>query len=110
MKHNEPIQVQDIFSSEDLQMLLKRENRYQYIDTRNAVVLSLLVHQGLTSDEIINHKVKDIDLDRGTDYVKGTTNLNRRTLELVNRQMIVFSKYINVARPKLCVVIQINSF
>lgn len=101
VRHNEPIQVQDLFSSEDLQLLLKRENRYQYIDTRNAVVLSLLVYQGLTSDELINLKVRDIDLDAGTVYVKASTNLNRRTLELVNRQMIVFAKYLNEARPKL---------
>lgn len=101
VKHNEPIQVQDLFSSEELLLLLKRENRYQYIDTRNAVVLSLLIYQGLTSEEIISLKVKDIDLDNGTVYIKSSTNLNRRTLELVNRQMIVFSKYINEARPKL---------
>ncbi len=101
VKHNESIQVQDLFSSEELLLLLKRENRYQYIDTRNAVVLSLLIYQGLTSEEIISLKVKDIDLDNGTVYIKSSTNLNRRTLELVNRQMIVFSKYINEARPKL---------
>lgn len=101
VKHNEPIQVQDLFSSEELLLLLKRENRYQYIDTRNAVVLSLLIYQGLTSEEIISLKVRDIDLDNGTVYIKSSTNLNRRTLELVNRQMIVFSKYINEARPKL---------
>lgn len=101
VKHNEAIQVQDLFSSEDLQLLLKRENRYQFIDTRNAVVLSLLIYQGLTSEEIINLKVRDIDLDNGTVYAKASSNLNRRTLELVNRQMIVFSNYINEARPKL---------
>ncbi len=101
VKHNEPIQVQDLFSSEQLQLLLNRENRYQFIDNRNAVVLSLLIYQGLTSDEIISLKVKDIDLDAGTIYIKASSNLNRRTLELVNRQMIVFSNYINEARPNL---------
>lgn len=101
VRHNEAIQVQDLFSSEELQLLLNRENRYQFIDTRNAVVLSLLIYQGLTSEEIINLKVRDIDLDNGTVYAKASSNLNRRTLELVNRQMIVFSNYINEARPKL---------
>lgn len=101
VKHNQPIQVQDLFTSEELQLLLNRENRYQYIDSRNAVVLSLLIYQGLASDEIVNLRVKDIDLDEGTVYVKASTNLNRRTLELLNKQMMVFSKYIHEIRPKL---------
>jgi site-specific recombinase XerD len=101
IRQNQPIQVQDLFSSEELQLLLKRENRYQYIDTRNAVVLSLLVYQGLASEEIINLRVRDIDLDRGTVYIKASTSLNRRTLELVSRQMIVFAKYINETRAQL---------
>lgn len=101
VKHNQPIQVQDLFTSEELQLLLNRENRYQYIDSRNAVVLSLLIYQGLASDEIVNLRVKDIDLDEGTVYVKASANLNRRTLELLNKQMMVFSKYINESRPKL---------
>ncbi|MET3539071.1 tyrosine-type recombinase/integrase [Chryseobacterium limigenitum] len=101
VKHNQPIQVQDLFTSEELQLLLNRENRYQFIDSRNAVVLSLLIYQGLASDEIVNLRVKNIDLDEGTVYVKASANLNRRTLELLNKQMMVFSKYINESRPKL---------
>lgn len=101
VKHNQPIQVQDLFSSEELQLLLNRENRYQYIDSRNAVVLSLLIYQGLASDEIVNLRVKDIDLDEGTVYVKASANLNRRTLELLNKQMMVFANYIHEVRPKL---------
>lgn len=101
VKHNQPIQVQDLFTSEELQLLLNRENRYQFIDSRNAVVLSLLIYQGLASDEIVNLRVKDIDLDEGTVYVKASANLNRRTLELLNKQVMVFANYIHEARPKL---------
>ncbi len=101
VKQNQPIQTQDLFSSEELQLLLTRENRYQYIDTRNAVVLSLLIYQGLASEEIINIAVKDINLDEASVYLKASNNLNRRTLELVSRQMILFEKYITEVRPKL---------
>lgn len=100
-KQNPSIQVQDLFSSEELQLLLTRENRYQFIDSRNSVLLSLLIYQGLTSEELTELKVKDIDLDAGTIYIKASTNQNRRTLELLNKQMIVFSKYLNVIRPEL---------
>lgn len=101
VKHNQPIQVQDLFSSEELQLLLSRENRYQYIDSRNAVILSLLIYQGLASDEIVNLRIKDIDLDEGTVYVKASTSHNRRTLELLNKQVMVFVNYIHEARPEL---------
>lgn len=100
-KQNQSVQVQDLFSSEELQLLLSRENRYQFLDSRNSVLLSLLIYQGLTSEELAELKVKDIDLDAGTVYIKASTNQNRRTLELVNKQMIVFSKYLNDIRPQL---------
>lgn len=101
VKQNQPIQTQDLFTSEELQLLLNRENRYKHIDTRNAVILSLLIYQGLTSDEIINLDLKNIDLDTANIYIKASSNLNRRTLELVSKQMILFEKYINEVRPKI---------
>jgi len=101
VNNNQAVQVQDLFSSEELQLLLTRENRYQFLDSRNSVLLSLLIYQGLTSEELTELKVRDIDLDAGTIYIKASTSQNRRTLELLNKQMIVFSKYINEIRPEL---------
>lgn len=98
---NQAIQVQDLFSSEELQLLMTRENRYQNLDTRNNVLLSLLIYQGLTSDEIIRLDVKNIDLDAGTIYIKASTNLSSRKLPLLSKQIILFSKYINEVRPKM---------
>lgn len=99
--NNQSVQVQDLFTSEELQLLLTRENRYQHLDTRNSVLLSLLIYQGLTSEELSRLEVKDIDMDNGTIYIKASTNQNRRTLELLSKQMLVFSKYISEVRPEL---------
>lgn len=99
--NNQAIQTQDLFSSSELQLLLHRENRYWFLENRNNVLISLLVYQGLTSEEIKNLDVKDVDLDNGTIYVKASTSQNRRTLELQNKQMIVFSNYIEQVRPKI---------
>jgi integrase/recombinase XerD len=98
---NQAVQVQDLFSSEELQLLLTRENRYQNLDTRNNVLLNLLIYQGLSSDEIIKLNVQDIDLDAGTIYIKASSNLNRRKLSLLAKQILLFSKYINEVRPKM---------
>lgn len=99
--HNTAIQVQDLFSSEELQMLMNRENRYQYLTDRNNVLLGLLIYQGLTSEEIVSLELKDVDLDNSTIYIKASKNLNRRTLELTPKQMIPFSKYINEVRDEM---------
>lgn len=101
VNHNQSVQLQDLFSSEELQLFLNRENRYQFIDTRNTVILSLLIYQGLASEEITKLDVKDIDLDKGTIYIKASSNLNRRTLELKPKQMIPFKSYIDEIRPKM---------
>lgn len=101
IKGNQTIQVQELFNSMELQLLMERENRYKHLDIRNNVLISLLIYQGLASDEIVRLTVKDIDLDNGTIYIKGSTNLNKRKLELVPKQMILFSNYINETRPAL---------
>lgn len=99
--NNHVIQTQDLFSSEELQLLLQRENRYWFLELRNQVLLGLLIYQGLTSDEIIRLELKDIDLDNGTIYIKASKNLNRRTLELTPKQILPLSKYIDEVRPKM---------
>lgn len=98
---NQAIQVQDLFSSSELQLLLERENRYKHLDVRNNVLLSLLIYQGLTSDEIIRLNVKDVDLDNGTVYIKASANLNKRTMNLVPRQMILFFNYLQETRLEM---------
>lgn len=63
-------------------MLMNRKNRYWFLQTLNNVLISLLIYQGLTSEEILNLELMDVDLDNGTVYIKASKNLNRRTLEL----------------------------
>lgn len=101
IKSNQATQVQDLFTTSELQLLMERENRYKHLDVRNNVLLSILIYQGLTSDEIIKLNLKDVDLDNGTIYIKASTTLNKHTLELVSKQMIIFSNYINETRVEL---------
>lgn len=98
---NHAIQTQDLFSNEELQLLLNRENRYWFLQDRNNVLISLLIYQGLTSDEIKRLDLKDVDLDNGTIYIKASKSLNSRTLELTPKQMKPLLEYINVTRKKM---------
>lgn len=98
---SQSIQLQDLFTSEELQLLLQRENRYRHLENRNKVLISLLIYQGLTSDELIRLDTDNIDLDNGTVYVKGSSKLNRRTLKLDSTQILLFDRYINQTRDEM---------
>ena len=72
-KTNRDIQIQDLFTAEELELLLERKERYRDIRTKNQVVISLLIYQGLTRNDIVNLSLDDIDLNEGTIYIKADT-------------------------------------
>lgn len=82
-------------------MLFSRPNRYKLLDVRNKVLISLLVYQGLTSNDIVKLEVKNVDLDRGIIYIKPSAMYKSRILEVHRTQFILFHTYINEVRPQL---------
>lgn len=95
------IQTQDLFSMDELQLLFNRPNRYKNLDTRNKVVLSLLIYQGLTSEEIISLNLSNIDMEERTIFIKATRRISERTLELDKSQIKLFETYINETRTQM---------
>ena len=91
----------DLFSSEELASLLHREERYEKIKTKNQVLISLLIYQALTLQEITNLKVQHIDLDKESIYVKGGRVLSSRRLEIHPKQYLLLEQYIHHDRKKL---------
>lgn len=92
---------QDLFSSQELKLLMTREDRYADLRLRNKVVMSLLIYQALTPTEINGLKLANVDLDQGRIYSKGTKKLSKRHLDLHPKQYRLFDQYINKDRPKL---------
>lgn len=99
--NDQSVQLQDLFTSMELEALMQRENRYRHLESRNKVMLSLLIYQGLTSNEIIRLEVDNIDLDMGQVYLKASSKQLRRTLPLKANQVSLFMRYINDTRPEL---------
>ncbi|MCD6068882.1 MAG: phage integrase family protein [Bacteroidetes bacterium] len=91
----------DLFSSAELELLMEREERFPLVRTRNQVVVSLLIYQGLQSQEIINLKVHHVDFDKGTIYIKENSSTTRRHLEMHPKQYKIFDSYINESRRAL---------
>ncbi len=96
---NRDIIHQDLFLSEELEMLMTKEWRFKASVLKNQVLISLLIYQGLTAGELSNLKVHHVDLADGSVYVKGSRKIAKRHLEITSKQYRILEKYIYEARP-----------
>jgi len=77
---------------------------YQVTDERtlrNKVILSLLVYQGITSDELRRLKTEDMKLREGKIRIPGSKRSNGRVLHLQAFQILDLQEYLLTVRPKL---------
>lgn len=95
------VHFENLFSPDELQLLLEREERYQLLALKNKTVLSFLIYQALTGDEIVRLTTHDIDLDSGIVRVRSSARLAGRALELHPTQIMLLLKYVNDIRPQL---------
>lgn len=100
-KQSRDIQLQDLFKTEELELLLERKERYPIVKKRNQIIISLLIYQGLTNGEVKNLELENINLEQGTIYIKPGRKTNSRTLKLQSKQVYWLMSYIHHDRPKL---------
>ena len=97
-----PIQLQDLFSEKELQILLKpRKERYPILQKRNQFIMSLLVNQAIKVGEIIQLRTTDINLEKAQINITGTAQTNNRVLPLKAEQILLFYDYLNQYRQTL---------
>jgi len=99
------VTVQDLLSSTELEFLMEQPvreiTRKPLTVLRDKVIMSLLIYQALTAKNITAIELSDVDLQNATIYVKQQNNLNRRTLELHPKQIMMINQYITEERPAL---------
>lgn len=95
------IQLQDLFTSSELEQLMERKERYESVWIRNQVAISLLIYQGLRLTEVEQLRIQDIDLEAGTIYTRGMAKTLPRTLKMKTHQVMLFYKYIHKIRPEI---------
>jgi len=100
-KSGRQVQLQDLFTTEELESFLYRKERYNKSEYRNKVLMSLLIYQALHPTEIEQLTLNDINLQQGTIYIKPTPKSNSRELQLKPNQIMLFYQYIYEIRPKL---------
>jgi len=100
-KKGKRVQLQDLFTPEELEKLLDRKERYRDLKVRNQIIIGLLIYQGITTGELTRIELKDINLDTGEIYIKSSAKLGSRTLKLKPKQILPLHQYIHEIRPKL---------
>jgi site-specific recombinase XerD len=68
---------------------------------RNALILSILIYQGISTNEIETLELNDIDLTKAQIKIKGGKHLNDRILSLKATQIGLFINYLQNIRPQL---------
>lgn len=100
-KQNRDIQLQDLFTTEELEKLLERKERYNLLTYRNKLMMSILIYQGLSPTELERIEIADINLEKGEIYIRSTHKTNSRSLSLKPMQIMLFFQYLQEIRPKL---------
>jgi site-specific recombinase XerD len=107
-KVSKQIQVDNLYSSETLENFFEsyQIKRKKHLETRNKIIISLLVYQALTVNEIAELEVSNINLDKAEIFIKGSKETTSkspksRTLPLQAKQMILFYKYLEKDRNHL---------
>lgn len=95
------IQLQDLLTMEELEVLLNRPERYLRLAGRNKVLMSLLIYQALYPVEMEALRVGDINLEAGTVRTQATAKTNGRELSLKPSQILLFYAYLREMRPLL---------
>ena len=95
------IQLQDLFTSIEMEKLMQRKERFKDAKLRNKVIISLLIYQGLRLSEIARLRVKDVDPEAGSIFIRAMPRAIARTLKLRTNQIMLFYNYIHEVRPML---------
>jgi integrase/recombinase XerD len=74
---------------------------YRLSRARNKAIISLMIHQGLTTPEVNKLQLNDLKLKEGKIYIAGSRKSNERTLELKSNQIIELMEYQFTTRAEL---------
>lgn len=85
----------ELFSPEELNILLNREERYEMLRTRNKMIISLMIYQGLTAENIVNLRVQDITFPENLLNVRRTERYRTRRFVLGSIQLDLYHKYLD---------------
>ncbi|MFA9199227.1 MAG: tyrosine-type recombinase/integrase [Aquirufa sp.] len=85
----------NLLSMEEMEELYKNYQIQLNVDASKKIILGLMIYQGITVAEIMKLQSKDIRLQEGKIFIKGTKRSNERLLELKALQITQLQNYLN---------------
>ena len=101
---NKQIQVENLYSEQSLERFFEtvcQSRRKHRLDSRNKIIVSLLIYQALTVTEIAEMTTDDVNLEKGEIHIKAQFHQLARTLPLKAKQVLMFQNYLQQGRPEL---------
>jgi len=90
-----------ILKAEELHVIYNNYQDESLKGKRNKIMLSLLVYQGVKTEELIKLEVKDVKLRDGNIEIPGGLRSERRLLRLESHQVLEFYDYVNNTRKEM---------
>ena len=90
-----------IFQPEELHAIYNSYQDESLKGKRNKIMLSLLVYQGVKTEELIKLEVQDVKLREGKIEIPGGAKSERRLLQLESHQVLEFFDYVNNTRKEI---------
>lgn len=90
-----------IFEPHELHQIYNSYQDESLKGKRNKVMLSLLVYQGIKTEELIKLEVQDVKLKEGKIEIPGGRKSDRRMLSLESHQVLEFYEYVNHTRKEI---------
>lgn len=90
-----------IFQPEELHAIYNNYQDESLKGKRNKIMLSLLVYQGVKTEELIKLEVQDVKLREGKIEIPGGHKSDRRLLQLESHQVLEFYDYVNNTRKEI---------
>ena len=90
-----------IFKPEELHAIYNSYQDESLKGKRNKIMLSLLVYQGVKTEELIKLEVKDVKLKEGQIEIPGGLRSEGRILKLESHQVLEFYDYVNNTRKEV---------
>lgn len=101
-KINKKIPVENLYSKNTLDELLKNhKNKRPLVQRRDEVMISLLIYQAMTVQEITTLNLADVNLKEATIKANGGYKQKQRTLSLQANQILLLHSYITEDREKI---------
>ena len=86
-------------SKDELDNLYQKFNDFDLIRKRDKVILGMVIYQGLNASELQRITLEDVQLEKGSIYIKSSRKSNSRTIELKAFQLLSIQNYMLKVRP-----------